>query len=542
MASGSFLPRSFLRLLPALALPLLIGAAEPRANDLGELSFLDGDRRVTVDRLGAKRRTTTGTCSRPCSSITRAAGRSTRSSMTPRSSRSSPAPSAASIASARAWCGRSCPRSACGSPRRATVPMRSRSPPASSRRTQGRAAAACAVHSNLYVEHGIKDGPHTPNDPRYGGQWYFDNLHMPDAWGLTQGDPSSTIVIVDTGCDLEHPDLKAKLDPGRDVADQDDDPSAVVSEEGASHGTSCAGIAGAATDNGEGIAGGCPACRLRCVRLLNGKALPLSADIEAFQFAFDKGASVVSNSWGYKEPTPVPAMLASAINNVYENGRGGKGALVLFAAGNDDRELGDDELEAVKGVLCIGAINNFEEQTPFTNFGKSVDLVAPTGTLTTDIHGAAGDDPTDYTNHFGGTSSSCPVAAGIAGLLVSVAPDSTSAELYQVLIDTARPAPYATPDANGHDLVYGYGIIDPVKALKKVLHIEDPPDGGAGGAGGSGGGSTTTTTTATTSSGGSTPPDDTGCGCSLPGRGSNGEALVLYAGLLGLAASRRRRR
>jgi serine protease len=390
---------------------------------------------------------------------------------------------------------------------------------------------------NLYLAHRINEGPHTPSDPRYGGQWYFDNLHMPEAWGLTMGDPSSSIVIVDTGCDLEHPDLIDKLDPGRDVADGDDDPSPGLSEQGAAHGTACAGLAGASTDNAEGIAGGCPECRLRCVRLLTGKALPISADIDAFQFALDKNASVVSNSWGFVEPTPVPKMLADAINNVFDNGRNGKGALVLFAAGNDDRVLGDDEIEAVRGVLCIGAINNFDEQTPFTNSGNSLDLVAPTGTLTTDIRGADGDDPTDYTNHFGGTSSSCPVAAGIAGLLVSAAPDLTSAELYEVLIKTSRPAPYAAPDDKGHDPVYGYGIIDPVKALKNVLHLEDPPDGGgvggAGGSGGVGGGA---------GAGGSSPPDDPGCGCSSPGSHPEGGAFLLYLSAMGLVLGRRRAR
>jgi MYXO-CTERM domain-containing protein len=407
-------------------------------------------------------------------------------------------------------------------------------------RDEARRAGIRRVMPNLYLEHRAYGDPHTPNDPRYGGQWYFDNLHMPEAWALSQGDPSSSIVVVDTGCDLTHPDLAAKMDPGRDVADGDDDPSPHTDEMGSAHGTSCAGLAAAVTDNDVGIAGGCPACRLRCVRLLNGKALPISADVEAFQFALDKGAAVISNSWGYTEHTPVSAMLADAINNVFDHGRGGKGALVIFAAGNDDRVLKADELEAVRGVLCIGAINNFDEQAPFTNSGKALDLVAPTGTLTTDISGAAGEDPGDYTDHFGGTSSACPVAAGIAGLLVSAAPELTSAELYDVLIKTARPAPYAQPDADGHDLVYGYGIIDPVKALKKVLHIEDPPDGGGvgggtgtGGAGGAGG---------ATGTGGSAPPAEGGCGCSLPGDRPAWPAFLLYAGALGLVSLRRRAR
>jgi MYXO-CTERM domain-containing protein len=370
---------------------------------------------------------------------------------------------------------------------------------------------------NLYL-HRKAFGGHTPSDPRYPGQWFFQNLKMPEAWGLTLGDPKTTILVIDTGCDLTHPDLVSKLDPGIDVVDNDMDPSPDPAEKGSAHGTSCAGLAGAATDNGVGIAGACPACRLRCVRLITDTAVPISADVDAFQFAITVDAAVVSNSWGYTQPMPVPKSIADAINNVFDHGRGGRGALVLFAMGNDDRTVGDDELEGVRGVLGVGAINNLDEQTPFTNSGNPVDLVAPTGTLTTDIAGPGGEDPGDYTSLFGGTSSACPVAAGIAALLVSAAPDRTSAELYDILVKTARPAPFATPDAEGHDLIYGYGIIDPVKALHAVL---DPPDAGADAGGGG---------------------ETQGAGCSCRAAPSPASSAWLYAAALALAALRRRRR
>lgn len=389
---------------------------------------------------------------------------------------------------------------------------------------------------NLHLHRRAK-GAHTPNDPSYPGQWYFKNLKMPEAWGRTLGDPGVTVVVVDTGCDMAHADLAAKMDPGRDVVDGDDDPSPVLSEDGAAHGTSCAGLIAASTDNDLGIAGGCPECRLRCVRLLSDSATPLSADVDAFQFALDTNASIVSNSWGFVDPMPVPKALEIAINNVFDNGRSGKGALVLFAMGNDDRVVGDDEVEAVRGVLGIGAINNFDEQTPFTNSGNSVDLVAPTGTLTTDITGPGGSDPGDYTSLFGGTSSACPVAAGIAGLLVSVAPEKTSEELYAILIETARPAPYAVPDDKGHDQVYGYGIIDPVKALDQALGVGGSGGGGAGGSGGSAGGAGG----ASGGEGGGGGASETGGGCSCSTTPASPTASLLYAMGLLLWARRRRR-
>lgn len=334
---------------------------------------------------------------------------------------------------------------------------------------------------NLFV-HRRAAAPYVPNDPSFAGQWYFDNLQMSEAWGLERGDASVSIVVVDTGCDLAHPDLDAKLDQGRDVADGDDDPSCDPTEEGAAHGTSCAGIVAAETDNAEGIAGACPECRLRCVRLLTETAEPLSADVEAFQFALDVDAAVVSNSWGYTTSIPAPQAVADAVNNLFVNGRGGKGALVIFAAGNDDRLIEDDELEAVEGVFAVGAITQFDEGTQYTNYGNCLDVVAYTGTLTTDISGSEGNDPGDYTSSFGGTSSACPVVAGISGLLASAGTEHTASELYQVMVDTAKPAPFAVPDDDGHDPVYGFGIIQPVEALEAVLGIV----GGAGGTGAGG--------------------------------------------------------
>lgn len=389
---------------------------------------------------------------------------------------------------------------------------------------------------NLYMRLTRYADPYVPDDPRLQGQWYFTNLRMTEAWGISQGDPSSSIVVVDTGCDLVHPDLAAKMDPGRDVVDQDDDPSYDPTADGTAHGTECAGLVGAVTNNGEGIAGGCPACRIRCVRMLSDDLLPVSASIEAFDFALQVDAAVVSNSWGYVDAIPVPSTLADAINNVFDNGRGGRGALVLFAAGNDDAEIQDDELQAVRGVLCVGAINNFDEQTSFTNYGNAVDVVVPTGTLTTDISGAEGDDPSDYTSLFGGTSSSCPVAAGIAGLLTSAAPDRTSAELYEILIKTARPAPFAIPDVNGHDPIYGFGILQPVEALEEALGTVDPPDAGpgAGGAGGGGG----------AGAGAADPPgdDEGGCACSTAAAPAAGLPVALFGAALLIGRARRRLR
>ncbi len=324
-----------------------------------------------------------------------------------------------------------------------------------------------------------------PNDPRYGGQWYLKTLEIEKVWQQTAGDPAIEIGVVDNGCDLAHPDLVGNLLPGKDVVDGDDTPSYAPGSRGNEHGTACAGIIAAVGNNGKDIVGICPTCRLRCVRLLPGEgtSVPISADIEAFRFQLEKNLPVSSNSWGFGAGVLVPATLKSAIQTYREKARGGLGAVVVFAAGNDSAEIDDDELQAIEGVITVGAVNHFDEASSFSNRGRCVALTAPAGTLTLDISGAEGAKPGDVTDLFGGTSSAAPVVAGVAALLFSRAPDAPAALIREVLIASARPAPFAQPDANGHDRLYGYGIVDPAAALamldEKLAGDGGPHDAGA---------------------------------------------------------------
>ncbi|AKT36052.1 subtilisin like protease [Chondromyces crocatus] len=329
---------------------------------------------------------------------------------------------------------------------------------------------------NLYLRVRPAAEPFTPNDPMLPDQWYLNKLRMPETWGLHRGDPDTRVVIVDTGCDLGHPDLVAKLDTSLDVVSPTGDGSYAASDSGAGHGTACAGIVAAATDNDEGIAGVCPDCRLSCVRLLADFELPVSAAVEAFDFALRTDAAVVSNSWGYDKGLPVPQVVADAVDKVFRDGRGGKGALVIFAAGNDSREIEPQEIQALPSVFAIGAVNHWGDKTTFTNFGAAVSLVAPAGTVTTDIRGGGGYSSGNYTDLFGGTSSACPVVAGVAALLASAAPELTAEHFYDLMIRTASPADLAVPDENGHDPVYGYGVINPLTALTTALAERPPPE------------------------------------------------------------------
>jgi serine protease len=332
---------------------------------------------------------------------------------------------------------------------------------------------------DLYLEHRAASRPAfaiPPDDEHYSAQWYLKLLDIESAWRLSSGDRATRVAIIDSGCDLDHPDLQDAFVQGLDLVDEDDDPRFAAGAKGNEHGTACAGIVGAVGNNGVGVVGVCPDCELICIRLLkqHSDLVPISRDIAAFDHALESAAAVVSNSWGFAEATAVPEPLRAIIEAVLREGRDGRGAAVVFAAGNENRELVAEEIGAIPGVLNVGAVNNFEEAAPFSNFGPSVDLTAPNATYTTDIAGADGEGPGDYTALFGGTSAACPVVAGVAALVLSAKPELTGGELADLLVATARPALYAQPDATGHDPIYGHGVVDPSLALRAALGLPAP--------------------------------------------------------------------
>lgn len=314
-----------------------------------------------------------------------------------------------------------------------------------------------------------------PDDPLYGDQFFLLDIGIEDAWAISTGSADVTIVVADNGCDLAHPDLVEKLDPGIDPIEDDDDPTWKEGQ-GAEHGTACAGLAAASTDNGVGIAGACPDCRLRCARLLPaaGEQVTVASDVLTFEFALEVDADVVSNSWGFVDAIPVPAPLRDAIIDVQQNGRGGRGAVVVFAAGNDGRIVYDDELLAVEGVLGVGAVSNIGELTQYSNGGRSLDVVAPIGAVAPDISGSAGSESGDYVSDFSGTSSACPIVAGLAGLMIADDPELTADDINEALMATAKQSLLADPDDEGHDAYFGYGLVQPAAAL--AFYDPPPPD------------------------------------------------------------------
>jgi subtilisin family serine protease len=310
------------------------------------------------------------------------------------------------------------------------------------------------------------------DDPELGAQWYLDLLAFDAMASRTLGDPQVRVAVIDGAIDIGHADLAAGVDSPWDVIDEDDDPSPVPGElcdEGVveicdDHGTSTSGIIAARSNNAVDIVGLCSECTLIPIRLLGpGNGFGLAEDIAAFEHAIDSDAWVVNNSWGFTEAIAVPAPLADVIERTMVEPRDGLGAVVVFAAGNDDRELHPDEMTGIPGVLTVSATDRYGFATNFTNIGSTVDIAAPSATVTL---AAGGGLNTTY----GGTSAAAPVVSGIAAWTLSYRPELSASEVADLLVRTARSA----GEPGEHTAEFGYGHIDPENLIAELEGTNEP--------------------------------------------------------------------
>ena len=322
--------------------------------------------------------------------------------------------------------------------------------------------------------------PHfMPNDPLFPQQDHLLNtgqrtglagadIKATQAWDLTIGNPQITIAVLDTGIDIDHEDLGRIVAP-RDTVDDDNDPRPPAGE---NHGTACSGLAMASINNNTGVVGVAPNCRLMPIRVITNFTTIADID-EAFMWAANNGADVLSNSWGPTDPvTPLPPSTKDAIDFAATSGRNGKGCVILFSSGNDGVSVDMNGYASYSRVIAVGAVNNRDRQTSYSNFGASLDLVAPggefTGLATTDRTGAPGYTTGNYDLNFVGTSAACPVAAGVAALVLSRDGNLTNVQVQNILQISADKVGGVVYDANGHNDDYGSGRVNAFAALQSV--------------------------------------------------------------------------
>ncbi|WP_373537397.1 S8 family serine peptidase [Microcoleus sp.] len=376
-----------------------------------------------------------------------------------------------------------------------------------------------------------------PRDPFYPQQWYLNNrggnelvgdaqIYAEAAWDMTRGARSIVIAIADDSVDLTHPDFQGQGKIVSPIDFKDGDTSPMPVAESDNHGTSCAGVA-AAEENGKGIVGVAPGCALMPIRtsgFLDDESIE-----KIFNWAVEKGAAIISCSWGPGAVYyPLSLRQSAVITKAATKGRGGRGCVILFAAGNANRPVNGtvdekdwpnnilgDRTKWLAGfavhpdVIAVSASTSLNKKAAYSNWGNSISVCAPSnnappgtwlpetgfiatapevtqylpglGVFTADRVGVAGYDPGDYTNTFGGTSSATPVVAGVAALVLSANPRLTAREVRGILEQTAdkivdsQPDPQLGNRMGNYDANsrrsdwFGYGKVNALKAVQAAV-------------------------------------------------------------------------
>lgn len=297
------------------------------------------------------------------------------------------------------------------------------------------------------------------------------------AWTIHRGDPAIRVAVLDEGVDVEHPDLRAAVVAQNDFVDKN---STAMPSGNDAHGTACAGIIVGRGDKFPGIS----ACSLVAVRIAKDDGsghwvFDDFATADAIDWSWKEGrADVLSNSWGGGPPVDV---ISNAFERARTKGRDGKGCVVVIAAGNANGPVNFPA--TLPNMLCVGASNEWDERKSKTSqdgetwwgscFGPEMSLVAPgVHIATTDISGAAGYSPDNYTLTFNGTSSATPHVAAAAALVLSVAPDLKEKSVRDILTEEATKltALGKLDPKRKWNKEMGWGRLDIHAALRRALH------------------------------------------------------------------------
>lgn len=305
-----------------------------------------------------------------------------------------------------------------------------------------------------------------------------------EAWRLLDGygNPNITVAVIDNGIDLSHPDLKDKVVKPWDL--WNNSPNLQAGDASFTHGTPCASVA-IAPQNG-GMCGAAPAARFMP---LSGTGFSIESTEAMFNYVIRNGADVVSCSWGTVDPNfALGSDKINAIAKAARDGRGGKGCVICFAAGNEDM----DTLNVYgkhPDVICVGATTSDDEHADYSNRGRELTISAPSNGAWPILAARAYWDPgipgevgagkwyygdgIDRGNryqHFGGTSSATPLVAGICALILSANPNLTAREVKQILMITADKVGSPSEYSNGQSVKYGYGRINAARAVQEALN------------------------------------------------------------------------
>jgi len=345
-----------------------------------------------------------------------------------------------------------------------------------------------------------------PNDTYFPDLWFLKQIGAPEAWNYSLGFEGVPIAIIDSGVDIDHPDLKDNIwrnmdeiagngtDDDRngyiddvygwDFVDNDNDPRPAYgpgfSKLGVSHGTINAGVAAAKGDNGKGVVGVTWQSTIMAIRALDSDGTGEgSSIIRAIEYAVANGAKVINLSFTGETDSDI---LAIALRRAYDSG-----VFVVAAAGNapDDGQAVDldkapldpiclDRNSSENYIYGVTATDDTDRRAPFANYGSAcVDISAPgTRILATQFYKPGDNDfGMPYGGYYNGTSLAAPVVAGAVALIRALDSSLTPKQITNILTQTAVNIDALNPGYFGK---LGRGRIDIAAAVRLVLESRRP--------------------------------------------------------------------
>ena len=309
----------------------------------------------------------------------------------------------------------------------------------------------------LLFEESVFTASTTPSDPGFSDRmksWYFQAIKCYEAWNITTGDPNIIVGVVDNGFDMSHPEIASKIIEPFNIALRNNNLYPPRFSECPGHGTHVAATAVGMMNNGEGVSGIAPGCRLIPVQVTdpNGN-MTLTNILDGILYAIYKGCDVVNVSLGAGIDPSVqllpPAMQLQIIvglrkneeqvwNEVFKIAHN-RNCTIVLAAGNENVLSGFDAMKRNDETIVVSAADQNFSKANFSNYGNYVDVPFNFSTVSApgvEIYNASA--PVRY-QVLQGTSMAAPVVTGAVALMKSVNPKLTTTEIIQILQNTGTP-------------------------------------------------------------------------------------------------------
>jgi len=293
-------------------------------------------------------------------------------------------------------------------------------------------------------------------DPLITKQWHLKTIRAQEAWQTTEGE-GIIVAVVDSGVDINHPDLKTNIIAGYNVLE----PKKPIIDE-VNHGTHVAGIIASIKDNGIGGCGVAPKTKIMPVKVMDSCVGEVADMAEGIVWATDHKADIINLSLGsspldynYKKSDKT---LRKAIAYAFKHN-----VIVVAAIGNANMQENStpaylaDKI-GYTNLIVVGATTKNDEKSKFSNFGPWITVTAPGSNILSTL------STTESNKAYGtmnGTSMSAPIVSGIAALILSKTknhdPYFVKSKIKQSVVDLGEP---------GFDIKFGYGRIDASLAVK----------------------------------------------------------------------------